>query len=137
MKTKYIRYYLCTLSLSLAAFQMVTGQTPTPVPTPFVAPPLPQIGNYDKPNTLSVDPAKLPPPFHTESARRGSRVIPQPAGAKLFVPKGFKINVFAEGEFRYPRWMALAPNGDVFVADSRANSVVVLRDTNNDGKVRA
>jgi glucose/arabinose dehydrogenase len=30
--------------------------------------------------------------------------------------------------------MALAPNGDVFVADSRANKVVVLRDTNKDGK---
>ncbi len=62
-------------------------------------------------------------------------MIPQPADAKLTVPKGFKVNVFAEGEFRYPRWMALAPNGDVFVADSRANSVVVLRDTNKDGKV--
>lgn len=29
--------------------------------------------------------------------------------------------------------MALAPNGDVFVADSRANSIVVLRDKNKDG----
>jgi glucose/arabinose dehydrogenase len=29
--------------------------------------------------------------------------------------------------------MALAPNGDVFVADSRANSIIVLRDKNKDG----
>jgi glucose/arabinose dehydrogenase len=29
--------------------------------------------------------------------------------------------------------MALAPNGDVFVADSRANTVIVLRDKNKDG----
>ncbi|HBE82807.1 MAG TPA: L-sorbosone dehydrogenase, partial [Blastocatellia bacterium] len=70
----------------------------------------------------------------TESARRPSRVIPQPADATLTVPKGFKVNVFAEGDFTYPRWMALAPNGDVFVADSRANRVVVLRDANKDGK---
>jgi glucose/arabinose dehydrogenase len=30
--------------------------------------------------------------------------------------------------------MALAPNGDVFVSDSRSNRVIVLRDTNKDGK---
>ena len=83
---------------------------------------------------MTVDANKLPPPFHTESARRGSRQVAQPENAKLYVPKGFKINVFAEGDFRYPRWMALAPNGDIFVADSRANSVIVLRDTNRDGK---
>ena len=29
--------------------------------------------------------------------------------------------------------MALAPNGDVFLADSRANSIIVLRDKNKDG----
>ncbi|HMT09946.1 MAG TPA: sorbosone dehydrogenase family protein [Pyrinomonadaceae bacterium] len=110
------------------------GQTATPSPTPFVAPPLPEIVSTDRPATYSFDPNKLASPFHTESARRPSRVIPQPANAKLTVPKGFKVNVFAEGEFRYPLWMALAPNGDVFVADSRANSVIVLRDTNKDGK---
>lgn len=44
------------------------------------------------------------------------------------------MNVYAEGGFVYPRWMALAPNGDVFVADSRANRIIVLRDTDNDGK---
>src|SRR5262249_9668568 len=35
--------------------------------------------------------------------------------------------------FTLPRWMALAPNGDVFVADSRAGKILVLRDTNKDG----
>jgi len=61
-------------------------------------------------------------------------LIKQPADAVLKMPKGFRINVFAEGKFRYPRWMALGPNGDVFVADSRANRIIVLRDTNKDGK---
>lgn len=112
----------------------VTAVCQTPSPTPVIVPPkLPEIVQTDKPTVFSYDPAKLPPPFHTESARRSSRVIPQPANAKLTVPKGFKVNVFAEGEFRYPRWMALAPNGDVFVADSRANSIIVLRDKNKDG----
>ena len=123
-------------ALLAASATAVAAQTPVPTPTatPFVAPPLPKIVHVERPNVMSFDPQKLPPPFQTESARRPSRVIPQPENAKLMVPKGFKANVFAEGDFRYPRWMALAPNGDVFVADSRANAVIVLRDTNKDGK---
>jgi hypothetical protein len=108
--------------------------TPTPTATPFVPPPMPQIVYFDQPTVRSYDPAKLPPPYHTESAVRISRQVAQPSNATLRVPKGFKVNVFAEGGFRQPRWMALAPNGDVFLADSRANSVIVLRDTNKDGK---
>jgi glucose/arabinose dehydrogenase len=82
---------------------------------------------------ISIDPSKLPAPFHTQSARRQSRIVPQPADAKLHVPRGFRVNVFAEGNFSEPRWMTLAPNGDVFLADSRANSVILLRDKDKDG----
>ena len=89
--------------------------------------------NVDKPTVISVDSSTLPKPFETKSAFRSSKKVPQPAEAKLYLPKGFKINVFAEGEFREPRWMTLAPNGDVFLADSRANSIIVLRDKNKDG----
>jgi len=132
MSLEYSRELLAEAALVLAAGVTAVCQTPTP--TPATAPPkLPEIVQVEKPTVFSYDPAKLPPPFHTESARRSSRVIPQPADAKLTVPKGFKVNVFAEGGFRYPRWMALAPNGDVFVADSRANSIIVLRDTDKDG----
>jgi glucose/arabinose dehydrogenase len=35
------------------------------------------------------------------------------------VPPGFKVSVFTRG-FDQPRWLAVAPNGDVFVADSAA-----------------
>lgn len=107
------------------------GETAKPTTTPS---PLPQLVELERPPVRSVDPLKMPEPFHTESARRPSRQVPQPADAKLYVPKGFKVNVFAEGDFVYPRWMALAPNGDVFVTDSRANRVIVLRDTNKDGR---
>lgn len=86
-----------------------------------------------KPKTYRIKPQDLPKPYATESARRGSKVIPQPANAELSVPKGFKVNVFAEGGFRNPRWMASAPNGDVFLADSRANSIIILRDKDGDG----
>lgn len=133
MKAHYIKRLFAAVSFVPALGLAVFCQTPTPthVPTP---PPMPQVVNVDKPAVYSVDPKTLPAPFETKSVARMSRQTAQPENAKLVVPKGFKINVFAEGEFRYPRWMALAPNGDVFVADSRANAVIVLRDTNRDGK---
>ncbi len=100
---------------------------------PPARPAMPEVVQLDKMPIWSYDANKLPPPFHTESARRSSKVVPMPAGAKLTVPKGFKVNVFAEGNFREPRWMALAPNGDVFLADSRANTIHILRDKDKDG----
>ena len=84
--------------------------------------------------TYQIKPEDLPKPYATDSARRNSKVVEKPADAKLVMPKGFKVEVFAEGEFEYPRWMVLAPNGDVFVADSRANKIIILRDKNKDGK---
>lgn len=93
----------------------------------------PQITNSDKPKTYQIKPADLPKPFADESASRSSRIVSQPANAKLSVPKGFKVNVFAEGDFKNPRWMTLAPNGDVFLADARANSIIILRDADKDG----
>jgi glucose/arabinose dehydrogenase len=98
---------------------------------------LPQIVNFDKPPTVQINAKDLPKPYASESVRRGSRIVPQPKDARLSMPKRFKISVFAEGGFTYPRWMALAPNGDVFVADSRANAIVVLRDKNKDGAISA
>ena len=133
MRTNYIKELTAAVSLVFSFTLAAVCQTVLPSPHPPAPPKLPEIVQFDRPEIFSYDPAKLPPPFHTESARRVSRVVPQPANARLNVPKGFNVNVFAEGDFRYPRWMALAPNGDVFVADSRANSVIVLRDSNRDG----
>jgi glucose/arabinose dehydrogenase len=129
----YNREIFGAILIALSAVSTSVCQTASQQQPPAAVPGLPTIVNLDKPPVTSVDPKALPAPFHTESARRSSRQVAQPADAKLFVPKGFKVNVFAEGGFTYPRWMALAPNGDVFLADSRANSVVVLRDANKDG----
>ena len=76
---------------------------------------------------------KLAEPFATPSVRNAAGVIPKPDRAQLQAPSGFSISVYAE-DLQQPRMMLLAPNGDLFVAQSRPGSVVVLRDTNNDGK---
>jgi glucose/arabinose dehydrogenase len=77
----------------------------------------------------------LPAPEVLTGPRNQSRVIPKPEDAKLAVPAGFQISVFAEGDFEQPRGMALASNGDVFVTESRANRISLLRDSNGDGRV--
>lgn len=46
---------------------------------------------------------------------------------------GSTVSLYAEG-FSKPRMMALAPNGDVFLSDMDAGTVLVLRDGNGDGK---
>ena len=76
---------------------------------------------------------RLAEPFATPSVRNAAGVIPKPDRAQLQAPSGFSISVYAE-DLQQPRMMLLAPNGDLFVAQSRPGSVVVLRDTNNDGK---
>jgi glucose/arabinose dehydrogenase len=79
------------------------------------------------------DPAKLPAPFSTRSVDNGPRVEGRPDDTKLHVPPGFAIAEFASG-LPGPRKMAVAPNGDVFVAESGPGRVVVLRDTKHTGK---
>ena len=75
----------------------------------------------------------LPPPSSNAWAINRARVVERPAGAQLQVPPGFKIEMYAEG-FRDPRYLRTAPNGDIFVAESRANQIKVLRDTKGSGK---
>ena len=75
---------------------------------------------------------QLPQPFETPWNRAIPDVVERPADATLSVPDGFAVNEFAQG-LSNPRRMALAPNGDVFVAESRAGAVVVLRDADGDG----
>lgn len=75
---------------------------------------------------------QLPAPYATTWFRQSPRVVPKPEAAKLTVPPGFEVTVFAEG-FRNARRMALAPNGDVFVAEGTGEQITVLRDADRDG----
>ncbi len=93
----------------------------------------PKIEYIEQAATYQIKPEDLPKPFATDSANDSPRIVEQPKNAALKVPPGFKVNVFAAGDFKNPRWMTLAPNGDVFVADAAANSIIILRDTNKDG----
>ena len=65
---------------------------------------------------------QLPAPFATESANNAPRVVDPPAGARLLVPPGFAVEPWASG-FDMPRFMLLAPGGEVLLSDSGAGIV--------------
>lgn len=77
--------------------------------------------------------ADLRPPYQTESATNRPHIVDRPADAWPRVPEGFRVDLFATG-LKEPRMLRVAPNGDVFVAESDADRIRVLRDTNKDGK---
>jgi glucose/arabinose dehydrogenase/cytochrome c2 len=70
--------------------------------------------------------ADLPPPFSTPSAQNGPDVVAPPAGARPEVPLGFRADVFAR-DLLGPRLLRVSPSGDLFVAESQAGRVRVLR----------
>lgn len=88
-----------------------------------------KLGHYE------IKPASLPPAEVVQAPPNFPKVVPRPAGAELNLPPGFKIELYAEGNFQRPRWAAQAANGDVFVSDDRAGNLTILRDANADGKV--
>ncbi len=74
----------------------------------------------------------LPQPFATPSAQKAPTIAERPEGAVPRVPQGFEIREYASG-LRNPRRLLTAPNGDIFVAQSEANEIRVLRESKHDG----
>ena len=109
-------------------------------------------------NTTSTA-LSLPAPYVTKSAVHFSNVVGWAEGKTPSAPAGFTVNEFAR-DLNSPRWIYVAPNGDVFVAESNtepkgikkrvvsvvtgqgksqpsgesANRITLLRDANQDGK---
>lgn len=97
--------------------------------------------------------ADLPAPAPEEAVNNTPHLIARPKGAQPIAPAGFKVTLYAGGDaapmqradnkqymqlsggtFTMPRLLMTAPNGDIFVADSGAGSIVILRGLNAEGK---
>jgi glucose/arabinose dehydrogenase len=77
--------------------------------------------------------ADLPQPYATESANNSPAIAPRPDGVWPLTLPGFKVEQFATG-LENPRLMRMAPNGDIFLAESSAGKVLVIRGMTADGK---
>jgi glucose/arabinose dehydrogenase len=137
---------LCGLALTAAAQQpLLTGQA--------------AFTDYSKQDPgvrHKITLADLPAPDPAEAVDNGPRVIPKPANAWPTAPAGFKVILFAggdstpmqradmkrettqasQGTFVEPRLIRFAPNGDLFLADSQAGILFVLRGVTPDGKAQ-
>jgi glucose/arabinose dehydrogenase len=79
----------------------------------------------DKPGVRRLLTLQDLPPIG-KSTPNFAEVVSMPAGAKPNAPAGFSVEMVASG-FAGPRVIRVAPNGDLFVADSTSNAVRVLR----------
>jgi glucose/arabinose dehydrogenase len=97
--------------------------------------------------------ADLPEPKPDEAVSNQPHVIPKPADAWPIAPPGFKVTLYAGGDnapmqradnkehmaiakgtFTMPRLLRTAPNGDIFLADSGAGRIIVMRGATAEGK---
>src|SRR6476620_3641833 len=75
----------------------------------------------------------LASPYDTPSADNHPKIVNRPEGAWPKAPAGFEVTEFAT-KLEQPRVNVRAPNGDLFVAESSADRIRVLRDADGDGK---
>ena len=73
-----------------------------------------------------IRPQDLPAPNTAASARNYVRTVRRNSDQKPIVPNGFEVNLFA-ANLTAPRLIRVAPNGDVFAAESAAGRIRVLR----------
>lgn len=102
--------------------------------SPKSSPPPQSSSKPFQPRRYNITLADLPPAQVQKGPLNFSRMVPRPEGAELSMPRGFEIGVYAEGGLERPRWLAEAPNGDVFVAESEGKRISILRDSNGDGR---
>ncbi|HEY0407846.1 MAG TPA: sorbosone dehydrogenase family protein [Pyrinomonadaceae bacterium] len=144
---------LCGAALGCAAKTDTQAQSPaareTPTPQNTATPQNPEaskagatltgkdaLGDWttDAPGVRRrITTADLPRPYATRSIDNGPRLVRRPADAWPKAPTGFKVEEFATG-LDNPRLLRAAPNGDIFVAESRPGRIRVLRAADGAGK---
>ena len=79
----------------------------------------------------------LPKPYATKSVTNRADVTGWKNNQTPVAPSGFTVSEFADN-LQSPRWMYVASNGDVFVAQAdregkNGNNILLFRDKNKDG----
>lgn len=80
---------------------------------------------------FQILPADLPKPVATPVVVNNPVRIAR-AGQIPAAPPGFKVTLFADG-LANPRFLAVAPNGDVLLTERLSGRITLLRDSNGDG----
>lgn len=82
----------------------------------------------DQPGEIHrVNASDLPKPFATPAVENSSQKMVRPGGALPHVPKGFAVSVLVSG-LKDARWLATAPNGDIFVSQPDEGRISIIHD---------
>ena len=142
------------LSIGLATFATASVKTSAQAPTLLTGQAAFTDWNQQQPGVRhKITVADLPQPKPDEAVSNQPHVIPRPANAFPIAPAGFKVTLYAGGDttpmqradnvehmtrsggtFTEPRLIRVAPNGDLFLSDSGAGEIIVLRGVRPDGK---
>jgi glucose/arabinose dehydrogenase len=79
--------------------------------------------------------ADLPEPYASKGVDNGPDMVERPDNVWPQAPAGFKVDMYYTG-LDQPRLIRTAPNGDLFVAISYQNKVMVFRGVGADGKAK-
>jgi glucose/arabinose dehydrogenase len=128
-----LRYLIAVVSLVLVA---ATARGDDPNPADRTVTGKAALGDWttDAPGVrrkITID--DLAQPYDTPSVENHPRIVSRPPGAWPKAPEGFQVTEFAT-RLDEPRVIVRAPNGDLFLAESRANRIRVFRDADGDGK---
>lgn len=77
--------------------------------------------------------ADLPAPYASKAVANGPRIAPRPADVWPQTLPGFQVAPYATG-LDNPRLLRVAPNGDLFLAESEPGKILVFRGRTADGK---
>ncbi len=127
-----VRRALAVLAfIGLPAMAIAQASAPTPLPTGSVLTGQAALTSdwiTDKPGLRRlISVVDLPPPAplsQSSSNSPGQRA--RPVNGKPVVPPGFSVDLYAD-DLDTPRVIRVAPNGDVFVAESGAGRILVFR----------
>jgi glucose/arabinose dehydrogenase len=120
------------MGLLIAAVMFFAAASPSPG-SPAKAGPFTDFRGQTPGRKHLIRPADLPAPNQRESVDNGPRWVARPKTAWPQAPAGFKVEVYAT-DLSNPRLIRIAPNGDVFVAESEANLLRVFRGVGADGR---
>ncbi|GLQ52546.1 PQQ-dependent sugar dehydrogenase [Dyella flava] len=125
--------YLKALPTVKAAPTLQNTSAGSAITTPPPQPPFTDF-RYESPgNVRKITLSDLPAPYATQSAGNAPTMAPRPAGVLPLAPKGFKVNLYAHG-LDTPRVIRVAPNGDIFLAESGNGQIRIFRGMTADGK---
>ena len=131
-KMRWIWFVICFLIVAVLAFSTflrhIRGDQNAPTIPPFT-----DYRGEAPGNTHKITVGDLPEPYASQSAINFASVVDQPKGAWPKAPEGFKVERFAEN-LENPRLIRTAPNGDLFLAESKAGKIIVFRGISNNGR---